>query len=358
MRIAQIAPLAESVPPKLYGGTERIVSYLTDELIAMGHHVTLFASGDSVTTAALEPICPRALRLDPSFRDWIAFYVLLLERLAQSVAKFDVIHFHIDWLHLPLMRRLGKPYLTTLHGRLDLPEAALLYQEFREVPIVSISDAQRTPVPHANWLATVHHGLPPDLLRPCFEPDNYLAFLGRMSPEKRPDLAIAWARATGRRIALAAKVDKADEAYFDAAVRPLLGEPHVEFIGEIDEQQKADFLGRAAALLFPIDWPEPFGLVMIEAMACGTPVIALARGSVAEVVKEGVTGFIVDSDAEALAAVDKISTLCRTQIRQEFEARFTSRRMAQDYIRLYESVADDDSPTSPTVSEPQAPAAF
>jgi glycosyltransferase involved in cell wall biosynthesis len=340
MRIAQVAPLAESVPPKLYGGTERIVSYLADELVALGHDVTLFASGDSVTDAALDPVCPRALRLDPACRDPRAPQALLLERVARRAAEFDVIHFHADWMHLPLFSRLGVPFLTTAHGRLDLAETAAVLRRFDWTPLVSISDAQREPVPGANWLGTVHHGLPDGLLRPCSAPSGgYLAFLGRISPEKQPHVAIRLARAAGWPIRLAAKVDAASQGYFDAVVRPLLGQPGVEFIGEISEGQKAEFLGNAAALLFPIDWPEPFGMVMIEAMACGTPVVAFGHGSVPEVIEDGASGFIVDDEAAAMAAIESLPLLCRARVRQAFEARFTSRRMAEDYLRLYRVAA-------------------
>ena len=353
MRIAQVAPLAESVPPRLYGGTERVVSYLTDALAASGHDVTLFASGDSVTDAALDPACPRALRLDPDCRDWVAPHVLMLERLAQRAAEFDVIHFHLDWLHLPLFSRLGVPFLTTLHGRLDMPETVRASRKFGLAPMVSISDAQRAPLPDLNWLGTVHHGLPHDLLRPRHPSQGcYLAFLGRMAPEKRPDLAIRLALAAGRRIRLAAKVDAADRAYFDRVIRPLLGHPGVDFVGEIGEAQKAEFLGGAAALLFPIDWPEPFGMVMIEAMACGTPVIAFRRGSVPEVVEDGVSGFVVDDEAAAVAAIEKLHLLCRARVRRAFEARFTCGRMAEDYLDLYGRLIGADAPEKPSLREP------
>ena len=335
VRIAQVAPLTESVPPKLYGGTERIVSYLTEELVALGHDVTLFASGDSVTRATLRAGAPRALRFDEECRAPLAYEIVMLERVAQSAPRFDVVHFHFDCLHLPLYRRLRMPYLTTLHGRLDLPELAPLYAEFAEAPLISISDNQRRPLEWANWLGTIHHGLPADLLMPCGGREDYLAFLGRICPEKRPDLAIRIAIESGRRLKIAAKVDKADRAYFERDIRPLLAAPGIEFIGEIDDTRKSEFLGKAAALLFPIDWPEPFGLVMIEAFACGTPVIAFDRGSVPEVVENGVTGFVVDDVGDAVAAVGEIDRFDGARIRQEFERRFTSRRMAQDYLALY-----------------------
>jgi glycosyltransferase involved in cell wall biosynthesis len=340
MRIAQVAPLAESVPPKLYGGTERVVSYLTDELVALGNDVTLFASGDSVTDAILDPACPRALRLNPDSRDQIAPLILMIERLARRAAEFDIIHFHFDCLHLPLFSRLGAPFLTTLHGRLDGHETATVHRQFSRAPVVSISDAQRAPLPDRQWLATVHHGLPANLLRPRPTPKgDYLAFLGRMSPEKQPEGAIRLARMAGWPIRLAAKVDEADRGYFNAVIRPLLKLPGVEFIGEIGEHEKAEFLGDAAALLFPINWPEPFGMVMIEAMACGTPVIAFGCGSVPEVIEDGVSGFVVDGPAAALAAIDRLPLLRRERVRRAFEERFTSRLMAENYLRLYSQLA-------------------
>jgi glycosyltransferase involved in cell wall biosynthesis len=340
MRIGQVAPLAESVPPQLYGGTERIVSYLTEELVALGHEVTLFASGDSVTTAKLHPGAPRALRFDASCRAPLAYEIVMLEQVAQAASHLDIVHFHIDCLHLPTFRRLGAPFVTTLHGRLDLPELAPLYEEFAEAPLVAISDAQRRPIEWANWIATVHHGIPVDLLRPCGPREDYLAFLGRICPEKRPDLAIRIALESGRKLRIAAKVDKVDQAYFENEIRPLLGAPGIEFIGEIDDAHKAEFLGKAAALLFPIDWPEPFGLVMIESLATGTPVIAFERGSVPEVIEDGVTGFITDGVGDAIAAVRDIGRLKPQRIRTEFERRFTSRRMAEDYLTLYRAVAE------------------
>jgi glycosyltransferase involved in cell wall biosynthesis len=336
VKIAQVAPLVESVPPRTYGGTERVVSYLTEELVDLGHDVTLFASGDSQTRAHLQPGCPRALRFDPDCRDPLAWQVTMIEQVTQAAGHFDVIHFHGDWLHFPLFRRLGARFLTTMHGRLDLPELQPLIGEFSELPLVSISDAQRRPLAWANWLGTVPHGIPADLLvPPSAESEGYLAFLGRISPEKRPDIAIRLARASGIPLRIAAKVDKADQDYFAAEIRPLLDAPGIEFIGEIGERDKAEFLGKAAALLFPIDWPEPFGLVMIEAFACGTPVVAFGRGSVPEVVEDGVTGFIVEDEAEALAAVARLDRLDRRRIRHEFERRFTSRRMAENYLNLY-----------------------
>ncbi|HIE32868.1 MAG TPA: glycosyltransferase family 4 protein, partial [Thermodesulfobacteriaceae bacterium] len=294
MRIAQVAPLFEAVPPKLYGGTERVVSWLTEELVRQGHEVTLFASGDSKTSARLIPCAPQALRL-AGVKDTLAPHVLMVERVLRMASEFDVIHFHIDYLHLPLMRRTKISYLTTLHGRLDLPEMFPFYKEFREAPFVSISNAQRRPLSFLNWIGTVYHGLPADLYRPVYEPGKYLAFLGRISPEKRPDRAIELAERVGIKLLIAAKVDKADEEYFKEVIKPRLKSPWVEFIGEITEKEKQKFLGEALALLMLIDWPEPFGLVMIEANACGTPVIAWRCGSVPEIIEHGRNGFIVES---------------------------------------------------------------
>jgi len=335
MRIAQIAPLMEAVPPKLYGGTERIVAYLSDELVAQGHEVTLFASGDSVTTAKLEAVWPNALRLDEGIKDPIAPHIMMCEMVARRAEEFDVIHGHIDYLAYPVLRRLGIPFVTTLHGRLDLPELGPLYRVFDDVPVVSISTSQRGPLPHANYVATVHHGLPERLLLPGFGGGHYLAFIGRISPEKGPDAAIRIAAMAGMPLKMAAKVDKVDQAYFTSAVEPLLAHSHVEFIGEIGEKQKPALLGNAAGLLFPIAWREPFGLAMIEAMACGTPVIAFRDGSVPEIIEDGVTGFIVGNEDEAVAAVAKLHTLDRARIRRVFEERFTARRMATDYLHIY-----------------------
>jgi glycosyltransferase involved in cell wall biosynthesis len=335
MQIAQIAPLMEAVPPKLYGGTERIVAYLTDELVAMGHEVTLFASGDSSTTANLEPGCERALRLDPTVRDSVAPLLAMLEKVAQRARDFDVVHLHCDYLGYPVLRRAGVPFLATLHGRLDLPELKLLYRVFSDVPVISISNSQRRPLPEAGYFATVYHGLPERLLLPGNGSGGYLAFIGRISPEKAPDRAIRIAARAGMQLKIAAKIDPVDRDYFKAEIEPLLAQPHVEFIGEIGEHEKAEFLGNAAGLLFPITWPEPFGLVMIEAMACGTPVIALRNGSVPEVVDDGITGFIVDDEATAASAAEQIDLLDRTLIRTIFEQRFTARRMAEDYTRIY-----------------------
>jgi glycosyltransferase involved in cell wall biosynthesis len=338
MKIAQVAPLAESVPPALYGGTERIVSYLTEELVALGHDVTLFASGDSITDAELVSICPHALRLSPDCCDAAAAQALQMELLLSRAQEFDVLHFHTDWAHLPLFSRLGVSILMTLHGRLDFPDVPRLLYQARDVAVVSISEAQRHPVAHANWIGNVPHGLPFDLLQPQLKPGKYLAFLGRMCRDKGPDAAIRLARILGQPIRLAAKIAKGDQEYFDTVVRPLLTDPGVEFIGEISASQKASFLGDASALLFPIDWPEPFGLVMIEAMACGTPVIAMRRGSVPEVIRDGVSGYVVNSEMEFLAAIDQVGDCSRAGVRQEFETRFTSRRMAQDYVRIYQKL--------------------
>jgi len=334
VRIAQVAPLYEAVPPKYYGGTERVVSYLTEELVRQGHHVTLFASGDSVTAAELVPICPQALRLDQQVVDRLAPHIVQLERVFQSAHRFDVLHFHTDYFHYPLSRRLGVPQVTTLHGRLDMPELSCLYDEFRDMPVVSISDAQRTPLPQASWLGTVHHGLPPDLHRCRERPGDYLAFVGRISAEKRIDRAVEIARRAGMKLRVAAKVDAADRDYF-RTVESVLRDPRVEFVGEIGEADKGEFLGNARALVFPIDWPEPFGLVMIEAMACGTPVVAWRCGSVPEVIEDGVTGFIVEDEEEAADAVRRAGFLDRRRCREVFEERFSAARMARDYFAVY-----------------------
>jgi glycosyltransferase involved in cell wall biosynthesis len=337
MRIAQIAPLFEAVPPKLYGGTERVVSNLTEELVAMGHEVTLFASGDSITSARLDAPWPRALRLDPEVRDWVATYNIMLEYVRQRAPEFDVLHFHMDYFPNSVFTRQGTPFLSTMHGRMDLKEHGAVYRMFPTVPLISISDAQRMPVPDLNWEATVYHGIPEHLLQPVpgIEPE-YFAFLGRISPEKGIERAIRIAKAAGVKLKVAAKVDKADVEYYDAEVKPLLTDANVEFIGEINDAKKPAFLSGAKALMFAIDWPEPFGLVMIEAMACGCPVIAFRRGSVPEVMDEGVTGFVVDNIEQAVAACARIPELNRANIRRVFEKKWTARRMAEDYVDVYE----------------------
>ena len=335
MRIAQVAPLIESVPPRLYGGTERIVSYLTEELVRVGHDVTLFASGDSITTAELDPCCRRALRLDPSVNDSIPYFMVMIDKVRERAEEFELLHFHIDLFHFPLFRPLAGRTLTTLHGRQDLGDLKSFYSRFGDMPLVSISNDQRKPLPRANFVATVQHGLPAKLHLPSFEQGGYLAFLGRISPEKRPDRAIRIARAAGLPLKIAAKVDKADDDYFRNDILPLIAGSGVEFVGEINEHEKTKFLGDAAALLFPVDWPEPFGLVMIEAMACGTPVLAFRRGSVPEIIDEGVTGRVVDSEEEAIAALPAILSYDRRCVRRRFEERFTASRMVEDYQAVY-----------------------
>ena len=338
MRIAQISPLIESVPPKLYGGTERIVSYLTEELVRQGHEVTLFASGDSETAAELIPCAPTALRL-AQVTDAQPYTVMQLEKIRRRAGDFDIAHFHSDFVHFPLVRSLGTPSVTTLHGRLDLPFYRMLLDEFPDMPLVSISDDQRRLL-SAHWIATVLHGLPKDLYSfSAAGEGGYLAFLGRISPEKRPDRAIEIARRAGVPLKIAAKVDKVDQTYFDETIRPLIQGPGVEYIGEVNDSEKQAFLGGASALLFPIDWPEPFGLVQIEAMACGTPVVAWRRGSVPEVIDEGVSGFMVEDIDEAVDAVHKARSLDRWAVRERFEQRFTIERVAHDYVRVYSSLA-------------------
>jgi len=340
MRIAQISPLFEAVPPKLYGGTERVVYSLTEELVAMGHDVTLFASGDSISSATLAPMRERALRLDPTVKDWVATYYRMVELIYRRKDEFDVLHFHIDYFPLALFSRQRVPFLTTIHGRLDLPEFVDTYGTFSGCPFVSISDSQRRPIPHLNWVRTVLHGMPAKLLTPQPVKQEYAAFLGRISPEKGVARAIGIAGKAGLKLKIAAKVDNADKEYYDALIRPLIqGNPDVEFVGEINDAQKPDFLSGAHALIFPIDWPEPFGLVMIEAMACGTPVIAFNCGSVPEVIDPGLTGFIVNDIDQAVAAVGKIHTLDRARVRATFDRRFTARRMAEDYLDVYEELA-------------------
>src|SRR5881398_3210406 len=342
MRIAKVAPLYESVPPKNYGGTERIVSYLTEELVHQGHDVTLFASGDSVTKARLVAVSRRSLRMNKHCTDQMAHHVLMLEQVSQHAHEFDVVHFHIDYLHFPLSRRAAIPHVTTLHGRLDLPDLVPLYEQFRDMPVLSISNAQRQPLPWANWQATIYHGLPKEFF--AFQPNQggYLAFLGRVSPEKRVDRAIEIAKRVSMPLKIAAKVDRVDRRYFKRDIEPLLTQSHVEWVGEISDQQKNEFLGNAYALLFPVDWPEPFGLVMIEAMACGTPIIAYNRGSVPEIVENGLTGFVVENENGAVAAVNHLPKLSRACCREVFEKRFTASRMANDYADLYERIMQRD----------------
>lgn len=345
MRIAQVSPLYESVPPRLYGGTERVVSYLTEELVRQGHDVTLFASGESSTSARLRTICERSLRLKGGAGvGGLAQHLYMLEKVIQEADNFDVIHFHLDYLPFSLIRRHDLPAITTLHGRLDIPDLYPLFREFDDMHLVSISNAQRAPMPWASWLQTVHHGLPADLYTPNAEPGDYLAFLGRISPEKRVDRAIEIAKGVGRPLRIAAKVDAADREYFDSEIRPLLDDPIVEFIGEIGDSEKGEFLRNAYALLFPIDWPEPFGLVMIEAMACGTPVIAFRGGSVGEVIENGITGFIVDNIEEAICATGRLHLIDRRLCRRTFERRFSARRMCKDYLRAYERAIDCTKP--------------
>ena len=344
MRIAQIAPLWESVPPALYGGTERVVHYLSDELLRRGHEVVLFASGDSRTSAELVPCCPRALRLAEATGDPLSHSLIQLDRVLARADRFDILHFHTAPLHHPLLGRLAIPFLDTLHGPIGGDDQIALLRHFR-APLVSISEAQRRPVPEARWLGTVHHGLPTDLYRACGDPDPYLAFVGRVSPEKRLDRAIAIATAVGLPLRVAAKIDRADRDYWQEVIEPLVrGNPLVEFIGELDDGGKQELLGRALALLFPIDWPEPFGLVMIEANACGTPVIAWRGGSTPEIIRPGVNGWLVDSIDEAVAAVRRLERLERTAVRADFETRFSARRQAADYERLYRQLLEHDRP--------------
>jgi glycosyltransferase involved in cell wall biosynthesis len=338
MRIAQIAPLAESVPPKLYGGTERVVAWLIDELVELGHDVTLFASGDSKTRAKLVPVWPYAFRLSRQRTDPVAVQAVLLETMAARAAEFDVIHCHIDWLALPLLTRSGVPFLTTMHGRLDIAGLPDVVRHFPEAPFVSISNNQRLPLPGAHWLGTVYHGLPSQSLHPRYEPGPYLAFLGRLTKEKGPEDAMRIARDAGMPLRIAAKVPKGERSYFKEQLEPKIDGREVQLTGEVNDQTKEEFLANAAALLFPIDWPEPFGLVMIEAMACGTPVIAYRHGSVPEVIDEGVTGFVVDSEEEAVRAVRRIGEIDRRQVRACFERRFTASRMAREYVALYEDL--------------------
>ena len=337
MRIAQVAPLTEAVPPKLYGGTERVVHWLTEELVGLGHDVTLFASGESRTSAKLQATWPRALRLDGSVRDANALHMVMLENVRRKCddEEFDFLHFHLDYYPFSLFSRQPTPFVTTLHGRLDLPEHQPVFDTFSSIPVISISNSQRRPVPQANWTSTIYHGLPENLLTPLPSSPSYLAVLGRIAPEKRVDRAINVAVRCGIPLKIAAKVDPADQDYYAEVVRPMMDHPLVEYIGEIADHEKSEFLSGALGLLLPIDWPEPFGLVMIEAMACGTPVIAYNRGSVPEIIDEGLTGFIVEDEISAVAAVGRLTGLDRTAVRAQFEARFTARRMALDYLAAY-----------------------
>jgi glycosyltransferase involved in cell wall biosynthesis len=343
MRIAQVAPLYERVPPALYGGTERVVSYLTEELVRLGHDVTLFASGDSETSARLVPACPRALWRDADVRETLPHHVRLMELVFQDVGRFDVMHFHTDYLHFPLVRRHRCPTVTTLHGMVHPHDLEALFEEYSDVPLVSISDNQRRPIPGANWRGTVYHGLPRDLFTFQGDEGGYLVYLGRMSPEKRVDRAIEIARRSGTPLKIAAKIYPEERHYFDEHLAPLLeaSKPLVEFVGEIGQGERDELLGAASAFLFPIEWPEPFGLVMIEALACGTPVIAWRRGSVPEVLENGVTGFIVDSIEEAVEAVARIHQLSRATCRRVFEERFVASRMAMDYLGIYREVVGE-----------------
>ena len=336
MKIAQIAPLMESIPPRLYGGTERVVSYLTEELVAQGHDVTLFGSGQSITSANLVRCCEQPLRLNPAVRDVIPYYMLMLDKVRGMASEFDILHFHIDQFQYPMFRDMARRTVTTLHGRQDLPDLHPLYRGFPDMPLVSISNAQRAPIPDANFIDTVYHGLPRDLTLTLHPRGGYLAFLGRISPEKRVDRAIAIARAVGLPLKIAAKVDRVDEDYFRSEIEPLLKHPGIEYVGEIDDLHKAKFLGESRALLFPIDWPEPFGLAMIEAMACGTPVLAFRKGAVPEVIDDGVTGYVVDTMDEAICALGSVLALDRSRVRRRFEERFSATRMAQDYLKVYE----------------------
>jgi glycosyltransferase involved in cell wall biosynthesis len=340
MHIAQIAPLTEAVPPKLYGGTERVVYWITEELVALGHEVTLYASGDSRTSAKLEAPWPRALRLDGSIRDPNALHMMMLERVRQRADDFDMLHFHLDYYPFSLFARQSTPFVTTLHGRLDLPEHQPLFAAFPTLPVISISNAQRRPVPHAGWIRTIHHGIPEGLLRPKSIKPSYFGFLGRIAPEKGVDRAIHIAKATGIPFKMAAKVDRVDREYFEEKIKPQIDGTSVEYIGEITDEEKSEFLSGAIALLVPIDWPEPFGLVMIEAMACGTPVIAFNRGSVPEIIEDGLNGFIVEDEQGAIGAAYRVTELSREKIRARFEERFTARRMAQDYLSVYRTLME------------------
>ena len=339
LRIAQVAPLHESVPPRRYGGTERVVSYLTEQLVRMGHDVTLFASGDSQTRARLVPGCERNLR-GGGCCDTLPAHLAMLDEVARRARAFDVIHFHVDYLHFPITARENYQHVSTIHGRLDLADVVPIYRRFSDMPLVSISNAQRAPLPFAYWHSTVYHGLPEHLYNLAPARGGYLAFLGRISPEKRLDRAIEIAQRAGYPLRVAAKIDRADRDYFHDRIEPLMKQPHVEFLGEIDDADKQAFLGGALALLMPVDWPEPFGLVMIEAMACGTPVVAFRRGSIPEVIDEGVTGFVCDDLDSAVRAVDRSTQLSRERCRARFDQRFSAARMARDYVAAYEQLLE------------------
>jgi glycosyltransferase involved in cell wall biosynthesis len=351
MHIAQVAPLTEAIPPRLYGGTERVVSWLTEELIALGHDVTLFASGDSRTSARLAKVWPRALRLDGAVRDPNALHMMMLEQVYRRASDFDFLHFHLDYYPFSLFSRQATPFITTLHGRLDLPEHQPVFEVFSSLPVVSISNSQRRPLPQANWVRTVHHGLPADLLLPKPIQPSYFAFLGRVAPEKGLDRAIRIAEHCGVPLKIAAKIDPVDQTYYEEQIRPMIQPARAEYIGEINDREKSAFLSGAVALLVPINWPEPFGLVMIEAMACGTPVIAFNRGSASEIIEDGVTGFVAEDETGAIGAVDRLSQLSRDNIRRRFEERFTARRMAQDYLAVYRGLMKASAPQLRLVAE-------
>jgi glycosyltransferase involved in cell wall biosynthesis len=357
MRIAQIAPLTEAIPPELYGGTERVIYWLTEELVALGHDITLFASGDSQTSATLVPVWPKALRLDGAVRDACALHMMMLEHVRRRAADFDFLHFHLDYYPFSLFSRQSTPFVTTLHGRLDLPEHQPVFTTFSSIPVVSISDAQRRPLPQAGWVRTIHHGMPERLLTPQPVKPTYLAFIGRISPEKATDRAIRIAQRCGLPLRIAAKIDNVDREYFEQRIRPLLASPDVEYIGEIDDGEKSTFFSGAIALLAPIDWPEPFGLVTIEAMACGTPVIAFNRGAVPEIVEHGLTGFVVEDETSAVAAVNRVGQLSRKKIRSRFEDRFTARRMAEEYVAVYRGLIEAAEPRPRLVARPRRLAA-
>ena len=336
MKIAQIAPLYEAVPPKLYGGTERVVGHLSDALVDLGHEVTLFSSADADTKAELFSVRDQAIRLDPApLKSDLASHLTMLNALRKQQDRFDIIHFHVDMVHFPMFEAIAPRTLTTLHGRLDIKDLPEVYRAWPKYPLVSISDSQRAALPFANWAGTVYHGMPETLYRFDPAPRGYLAFLGRMSPEKGPDRAIAIAKRLGIPLKMAAKVDAADVAYFETHIRPLLDHPLIEFIGEIGDSQKSEFLGGAEALLFPIEWPEPFGLVMIEAMGCGTPVVAYDYGSASEIVDHGVTGYVVGGEDDAVAAVRAAQALDRREVRRRFDRRFSATAMARGYLDLY-----------------------